>query len=91
MGGSIARTGGANGGALSESGGNLAYPGPWRAGQCVVTYEVGGYHPTYVLPLNADGSVNTEEYDNNRNVRCSGHPRAFDTTTGICMFVTVIH
>src|SRR4029077_1054633 len=39
MGGSIAQQGGANGGALSESGANLAYPGPWLAGQCVVTYH----------------------------------------------------
>ena len=90
-GGSIAQQGGANGGALSESGGNLAYPGPWLAGQCVVTYQfTSGYTPTYVLPLNPDGSVNTQQYDNNRDVRCNGHPRAFDTTTGICMIVTVI-
>lgn len=92
MGGSIAQQGGANGGAFSESGGNLAYPGPWRAGQCVVTYHfTSGYTPTYVLPLNADGSVNTQEYDNNRDVTCKGDPRAFDTTTGICMFITVVH
>jgi hypothetical protein len=91
MGGSIAKQGGANGGAFSESGGNLTYPGPWRAGQCIVTYEVGGYHPTYVLPLSADGSVNTQEYDNNRDVRCKDHPRAFNTSTGICMVVTVVH
>ncbi len=91
MGGSIAQQGGENGGIFSTSGGNLSYPGSWRAGQCVVTYEVGGYHPTYVLPLNPDGSINTQEYDNNRDVRCNGHPRAFDTTTGICMFVTVVH
>jgi hypothetical protein len=86
-GGSIAQHEGANGGAFSESGGNLAYPGPWRAGQCVVTYHFSGYSPTYVLPLNADGSDNTQEYDNNRDVRCKGHPKAFDSLTGICMTI----
>jgi hypothetical protein len=91
-GGSIAQQGGANGGAFSESGGNLAYPGPWLAGQCIVTYHfTSGYTPTYVLPLNPDGSVNTQEYLNNRDVRCKDDPKAFDTTTGICMFITVIH
>ena len=91
MGGSIAQQGGANGGAFSESGGNLAYPGPWQAGQCVVTYHFNaGYTPTYVLPLNPDGSVNTQEYDYNRDVRCKDHPKAFDSTTGICMIVTTV-
>jgi hypothetical protein len=92
MGGSIAQQGGANGGALSESGGNLAYPGPWRAGQCVVTYQFSsGYTPTYVLPLNADGSVNRQEYDYNFDVRCKDDQKAFDAKTGICMIITVIH
>jgi|SRR5712691_2985912 len=92
MGGSIAQQGGANGGAFSESGGNLAYPGPWLAGQCVVTYHfTSGYTPTYVLPLNPDGSINTQEYDYNRDVRCKDDSKAFDTKTGICMFITVIH
>ncbi len=87
-GGSIAQREGANGGAFSESGGNLTYPGPWRAGQCVVTYHfTSGYTPTYVLPLNPDGTVNTSEYDNNRDVRCKGHPKAFDAVTGVCMTV----
>jgi hypothetical protein len=88
MGGSIAQHGGANGGAFSTSGSaNIQYPGPWLEGQCTVTYKVGGYNPTYVLPLNADGSVNTQEYNYNRDVRCKDHPKAFDSTTGICMTV----
>jgi hypothetical protein len=92
MGGLIAQRGGANGGAFSESGGNLAYPGPWLAGQCVVTYHfTSGYTPTYVLPLNPDGSINTQEYDYNRDVRCKDDAKAFDAKTGICMFITVIH
>jgi hypothetical protein len=89
VGGSIAQHDGANGGAFSTSGsGNMLYPGPWHAGQCVVTYQVGGYQPTYVVPLNADGSMNTEQYDYNRDVRCKDHPKAFDGMTGICMAVT---
>jgi len=92
MGGSIAQQGGANGGALSESGGNLAYAGPWRAGQCIVTYHfTSGYTPTYVLPLNPDGSINRQEYDYNFDVRCNDDPKTFDAKTGICMFITVIH
>jgi hypothetical protein len=84
-GGSIAQHEGANGGIFSESGGNLTYPPGWRAGQCVVTYHFNGYSPTYVLPLSADGSVNTREYDNNRDVRCKSHPTSFDSVTGICV------
>jgi hypothetical protein len=47
-------------------------------GQCVVTYQVGGYDATYIVPLDPDGSFNTQ-YDYNRDVRCKGHPRAFGT------------
>jgi len=86
-GGTIAQSSGANGGAFSTSGGNLSYPGPWSAGQCVVTHSFSGYTPTYVIPLNPDGSLNTDQYDYNRDVQCKDHPKAFDATSGVCMEV----
>ncbi|SRR5450759_788020 len=83
-GGSIAPTDGSTPGA--------SYPGAYRAGQCIVYVQYsGGHEGIYVIPINADGSWNTQQFDKNQAV-CTdaGHPKSFDPSTGVCEMLTLV-
>jgi hypothetical protein len=61
----------------------------WKRGQCIITYDVSevGQKLTYVVPLAANGSFDTARFAYNRDTRCSGHPEAFHSDTGVCVVV----
>jgi hypothetical protein len=66
------------------------YPGAYRAGQCIVYVQFsGGHEGIYVVPLSADGTWDTSQYDRNL-AACTnaGHPTSFNSSTGICEMLT---